>query len=151
LTLDPLVFSVADFIMLLVSPDVRLESLSSAMSHQDSNFRRVFWNPYWTKALAEHLRDPRKRCLYLWNRSFSCFQLTRATFLCVRNWGFVGIRHIVLLIKILQGPCKWPLKLPISTGRTPTWVNHTDKINFTRMFSFWCKLRCSSLAWLLPV
>lgn len=124
LTLDPLVFSVTDFIILLVSLDVRLESLSLAMSHQDSNFGMVLWNPYWTKALAKHLRDLQNRCLYLWNRCFSFFQLTRATSLCLRDWGLVGIRHTVLLPKILQGPCKWPLKSPMSTGWIPTWVNH---------------------------
>lgn len=126
--LDLLVFAVTDCIILLVSLDVRLESVSLAISHQDSNFRMVLWNLYWTKSLTEHLRDLRNRGLYLSNRCFSFFQLTRATCACLRDWG---VRHIVLLIKLLQRPCKWPLKLPVSTGWIPTWLNHilTEEIS----------------------
>lgn len=66
----------------------RLESLSLAMSHQDSNIKMVVWNhPYWTKALVEHLRELQNRCLYLWNRCFSFFQLSRTTPL----WGIVAL------------------------------------------------------------
>lgn len=88
LTLDLLVFSVTGIITLLISLHARLESLSLAMSHQDSNIKMVVWNhPYWTKALVEHLRDLQNRCLYLWNRCFSFFQLTRTTPL----WGIVAL------------------------------------------------------------
>lgn len=45
LTHDPLVFSVANTIKLFVPLDVRLESLTIAMAHWDSNFRTVLGHP----------------------------------------------------------------------------------------------------------
>lgn len=46
LTFDLLGLLEIDFIILLVPLDVRLESLPLAISHQDSNFRVLLWNPY---------------------------------------------------------------------------------------------------------
>lgn len=98
LVLDPLVFSVNEFMTVCISLAVSLESLPSALSCQNSNLRTVLGNPYWTEALAEHLRDLCDRCLCLWNKCLFS-QLTEAVSLCLRDLGFVVIMHTLLLIK----------------------------------------------------